>query len=196
MKFVVGILFLIRTISLAQESSSRNPVLLDPASPSVYLQFDRLDKRTPVHSGETGNVVRLTLHNNARGAISLCTESLYIGPEVSALKLWSGKSVLALRDGTEAAACYSVEHEVGSTAFEKGGVVTTGAEGEYRVVPGAGGDVSSTSWVPSGSSIVISVRKEDLGIGFRVRVRFNYEWEPNARDEAHIVFFQSSELPK
>ena len=186
MKSVVGILFLISMLGVAQQSNRENPVLLNPALPSVYLRFDRFGKRAPVHSGESGNIVRLTLHNNTKGAISLCTESLYIGPKVNPLKLWSGKTVLGLREGTETAVCYSLEHQTGSAA----------AVGEYRVTPGTGGDVSSTSWVPSGHSIVIEVPKEDLDTRSRIRVPFNYEWEPDARDEAHIVFFNNSELPK
>ena len=43
---------------------------------------------------------------------------------------------------------------------------------------------------------MISVPKKGLGIGSRIGVQFNYEWEPEARDEAHTVFFQNSELPK
>lgn len=196
MKSTVGILFLISMLGVAQQSNRENPVLLNPALPSVFLRFDGFDKRAPIHSGESGNIVRLTLHNNTKGAISVCTESLYIGPKVNPLKLWSGKTVLGLRDGTKAAVCYSLEHQTGSAASEKKERVATGAAGEYRVSPGTGGDVSSTSWVPSGHSIVIEVPKEDLDTRSRIRVTFNYEWEPDARDEAHVVFINNSELPK
>jgi hypothetical protein len=71
-------------------------MLLDTKLPSVYIRYERQGKRTPVHSGESQEGVWLRLRNNTSGAISLCTESAYIGPNTVPLKLASGKGILGL----------------------------------------------------------------------------------------------------
>lgn len=175
-----------------------NPVIMDDTLPSVYARFERAGKRPPVRAGESDAGVWFRIHNNTRQAISLCTESLYIGQKVKPLRLATGKDVLALRDGIEVSPCYTVEEQVTSSAepgSKQGGLVAD-ALGPYQHRPlGAAGHTSSTSWLPSGSSVTVSFPREQLAMGMRIGVPFNYEWEPQSRQVLHTVFILPTDLP-
>jgi hypothetical protein len=62
------------------------------------------------------------------------------------------------------------------------------------------GDVFSSSWLPSGSSVIFSVPREHLSKGLAIFVRFNYEWEYGSRtfrsdEPEHRAYFRSFDLP-
>jgi hypothetical protein len=97
--------------AVAQQADGVNSALLDASHPSLYLQFDDEAERQPVHPGEGRSGIWLRIHNNTRWAISIPTESFYIGPKVAPLTLMSGKHVLGIRDGIEIAPLYSVEQQ-------------------------------------------------------------------------------------
>src|SRR5438874_9356315 len=133
MKFL-SILLLVGTTLLGAQSET-NRMLLDATLPSVYIRYERQGQRTPVHSGESKEGVWLRLHNNTSGAISLCTESLYIGPNTEPLKLANGKSVLGLKSGVEASVCYSVEGRERAQESTARGVAITGQWNPYHQLP-------------------------------------------------------------
>jgi len=151
-----------------------------------------------VHSGESKEGVWLRLHNNTSGAISLCTESLYIGPNTEPLKLANGKSVLGLKSGVEASVCYSVEGRERAQESTARGVAITGQWNPYHQLPyGYHGDAIATSWIPPGGSILLSLPKEHLADENRISIAFDYDWEMvNANHVAHLVYFYASEIPK
>ena len=196
MHHLIGFLSFVCLTAFAQQSGSVSPVLLDPKLPSVYIRFERTGERPPVHSGESQDGVWLSIHNNTRGAISLSTESLYVGSKVVPLKLQSGKDVLGLRNAVEVSVRYFVEQENGPkvTAAADNTVAVDENVGYQRRLLGPGGDVFSTSWIPSGNTILVSLPKEHLARGYRISIPFNYEWEPDPRNIAHAAYFYANEL--
>lgn len=167
--------------AVTQQARVRNPVLLDPSHPSVYLQYDHEGERKPDYPGEGSERLWLRIHNNTRGAISIPTHSFYLGPKVAPLTLLSGKSVLAIRDGIEIAPFYSVEQR-GETGFD-------------RLPLTSNGDVSAVSWITSGGTVLMSLPKADLVKGRRVALPFSYEWESESDSIEHEAFFYATEVP-
>jgi hypothetical protein len=180
-----------------QAQTTKGP-LLDAKLPSVYLRYERQGNRTPVYANESQEGVWLRLHNNTNGAISFCTRGLYVGPKTAPLKLSNGSTVFALKDGVEAAVCYDVEEMEGKPRAPSGGAIIIDEPHFYHETNlGKHGDVSAISWIPSGSSIVFSLTKEHLAGENRIRIRFNYEWEPDLQSEVfHTIYFYASALPK
>jgi hypothetical protein len=103
----------------------RSQVLLSANKPSVYFSYDRLavrpktpqrlaeaappaDKSEPIDLKGT-NVVLLRLHNNTSWTIGFPTETMYVGPAVTAWSFCDGTGVLGLRDGIEANGRYEFE---------------------------------------------------------------------------------------
>lgn len=148
--------------AVAQHNGATNPVLLDTARPSVYLQYDHEAERKPEHPGEGNNGLWFSIHNNTRGAISIRTQSLYLGSKVAPLTLMSGKHVLGVRNGVEVAPFFSVEEDH-QASFE-------------RLPLTYNGDVSSLSWIPSGGSVLMGLPKADLNQARRVALPFSYVW--------------------
>jgi hypothetical protein len=167
--------------AVAQQEGGKNVVLLDAAHPSVYLQYDHEAERKPEHPGEGSEGLWLRIHNNTRGAISIRTQSLYIGSKVAPLALTSGKHVLGIRDGVEIAPLFSVEEDH-ETGFDRLPLTFIG-------------DVSAVSWVPSGGSVLMSLSKDDLVKGRRVALPFSYEWESEGDGIGHEAFFYAREVP-
>jgi len=167
--------------AVAQQDSGKNPVLLDAAHPSVYLQYDHEAERKPEHPGEGSEGLWLRIHNNTRGAISVRTQSLYIGSKVAPLALISGKHVLGIRDGIEIAPLFSVEEDH-ETGFDRLPLTFVG-------------DVSAISWIPSGGTVLMSLPKDDLVKGRRVALPFSYEWESGGDAIEHEAFFYAREVP-
>jgi hypothetical protein len=167
--------------AVAQQDGGKNPVLLDTAHPSVYLQFDHEAERKPEHPGEGKEGLWLRIHNNTWGAISVRTQSLYVGSKIAPLTLQSGKHVLGIRDGIEIAPLYSVEQEH-ETGFD-------------RLPLTWHGDVSAVSWIPSGGTVLMSLPKDDLAKGRRVTLPFSYEWESEGDGIGHEAFFYTREVP-
>ena len=167
--------------AVAQQDSGKNPVLLDTTHPSVYLQYDHEAERKPEHPGEGSEGLWLRIHNNTRGAISIRTQSLYIGSKVAPLALMSGKHVLGIRDGIEIAPLFFVEEDH-ETGFDRLPLTFIG-------------DVSAVSWIPSGGTVLMSLPKDDLNKGRRVTLPFSYEWEPEGDGVGHDAYFYGRQLP-
>lgn len=189
--------------------AQRSQVLLSPDKPSVYFSYDRMAARpkTPLRLAEAAppsdkseptdlkhaNAVLLRLHNNTSWTIGFPTESMYVGPAVTAWSLCDGTGVLGLRDGIEANARYEVELVEEDTA-QTGGRSARGLDLRRT-------DVASTSWLPPGRAVIIAVLKEHLKRGLAIYLSFNYEWETEKRhvrgDEArHRVYFYFWNLPE
>jgi hypothetical protein len=192
------VLLLVSMTAFGGKSQTTKGPLLDAKLPSVYLRYERQGNRTPVYANESQEGVWLRLHNNTSGAISLCTQGLYVGPKTAPLKLSNGSTVLGLKDGVEAAVCYDVEEKEGKPSAPSGGAIIIDEPRFYHVTNlGMHGDVSAISWIPSGSSIVFSLPKEHLAGENRIRIAFNYEWEPDLQTEVfHTIYFYGSALPK
>ncbi|MCW5966201.1 MAG: hypothetical protein KIT83_19340 [Bryobacterales bacterium] len=168
---------------LAQNLSADNEILLDPARPSAYLEPTESD------SDSDGQLaVWLRLHNNSKGAISIRTESLYIGEKVQPLTLRNGKGVLAIRPGTTVAPCYTVE---GTAVPSEGRSQTINEQPYQRLSLGSACTVGATSWIPAGGSVRLRIPSGHLSSGRRIGIAFEYEWE-NARNLEHWVYFSST----
>jgi hypothetical protein len=140
-------------------------VLLDAKLPSVYIRYER----------QSQEGVWLKLHNNTSGAISLCTKSAYIGPKTAPLKLANGKGTLALKDGVEASVCYIVEAPERKDAQAARGALDVDQRNPYHELPLTEmGHVVSTSWIPAGGSILLSLPREHLAD--------DYQWSCDAFD--------------
>lgn len=186
----------------SQLAVSKEKVSVTNDRPTVYLAFEREGKREPVHASESNQGIWLRLHNNSKWAINFCTPSLYIPPKVAPVRLPEGRGVLALVDGVEVSVCHGVE-ELKSYEW----VLGRAGEAKKRKTTKDStqqvgydtGDVSSSAWLPSGSSIVFSVPREHLSKGLAIFVRFNYAWEYGERtfrsdEPEHRVYFRASDL--
>lgn len=158
-------------------------VLLDSMRPSVYLQFEQAE--TGSDSGGQA-AVWLRLYNNTKGAISIPTESLYIGEKVQPLTLRNGKGVLAIRSGITIAPCYAVEGF--SPAPAQGSAKSINEQPYQRLSLGSACTVGSTSWIPSAGSVRFRIPSAHLSPGRRIGIVFEYEWE-TARNLEHRVYF-------
>lgn len=165
------------------QAALSDDMLIDTARSSVYV----VRAATPTAAKIAD--AWLELHNNTRWAVSIRTESLYIGDKVMPLTLRSGKGVLAMRSGVVVSPCYAVE------AVPKG-PNDTADEPYQRLKLGVACTVGSTSWIPSGGSVLMRVPTDHLVAGRRISIDFQYEWE-NARNVEHRVLFpQVPERPK
>ncbi len=187
-----------------QIAVSKDKVSLTNDMPTVYLTFEREGKREPVHVSESNQGIWLRLHNNTKWAINFCTPSLYIPPRVAPVRLADGRGVLGLNDGVEVSMCHGVEElrsyewKLARAREAKNRESTKDSE---RQVGYDTGDVFSSAWLPSGSSVVFSVLREHLSKDLAIFVRFNYEWEYGERtfrsdEPEHRVYFRASDLPK
>lgn len=191
---------------LAQQSdrgTSKGDILFTKARPTIYITFEGTGTVTPTatklaadttgqeaHEEKAKNgirILRLRLHNNTRWAISFSTDSLYIGPNITPWRLGDGRPALGLRDGIQVNVQYQIEPERGAKVVEAP-VINRG-------------DVSSTSWLPPGRSIIFNVPREHLNKNLRLYVSFAYEWETaehdyGTKEPEHRVYFRASDLPE
>lgn len=163
------------------------PVLLDVRQPSIYIL------RIEAASGggdESGTL--LELRNNTQWAISIRTESLYIGEKVQPLTLKNGKGVLAIRPSVIVSPCYSVE-ATHSTSRE-----TINNEPYQRLKLCNACTVGATSWIPSGGNVRIRVPSEHIAAGRRISLDFQYEWEdaPNVQHRLLFMPMQPERQPQ
>lgn len=181
--------------------------------PTVYISFDEVNDSGPATSrlasagqpseklqqqpkerGNQGAFIWLRLHNNTRWAISVPTDSLYVGPVVSPITLCAGRSVLAIRDGRKINVRYELELPSRPESID----------GKHRhELPTLNrSDVSSTTWLPPGGSVLFSVPREYLGRSSSgIYVPYEYEWEYDDRrfrtnEPEHRVYFRTFNLPK
>lgn len=179
-------------------------ILFAKGKPTIYITYENSGKINPratkIAADSTGQeaqrhignedgiqIVRLRLHNNTRWAINFSTDSLYIGPNITPLRLSDGRSALGLRDGIEVNVRYEIEPERGAE-FVEAPVFNRS-------------DMFSTSWLPPGRSVIFIVPREHLSKNLKVYVPFTYEWETTERDYGikepeHRVYFRSSDLPE
>ena len=176
--------------SLAQEQQSclvKSDVLINKTKPTVYITFERLENQN----------VLLRIHNNTRWAIHFSTESLYI-TQTTPLKLCGNRGAQGLNDGRRVNLIYQVEAERGFETVHIGNRIETRPI-VVTVPPLSWGDVSSTSWLPSGRSAIFLVERRYLAKNLKIYVPFVYEWETAERDSGdnnleHRVYFRSYDL--
>jgi len=190
------------------EAVSKRDVLLSKGKPSLYITFERVGGIKPTSTrlaavtssrevtvsspssaadNEDNQVIWLRFHNNSCWAISFPTDSLYIGPKTTLLRLNDGRGVLAPREGLEVNVQYQAEPEPGVASVS------------LPIIRRA--DVLSNTWLASGRSVIFAVSREHLKKDLRVYVPFNYEWETAEHDSGggepeHRVYFRASDLPK
>ncbi len=173
-------------LALLAPCSPATDMLLDTSRPSVYIEHEQF----AAPSNATGQApVWLRLHNNTRWAVSIRTESLYVGDNVQPLRLMNGKGVLAIRSGITVSPCYAVEEIPGESSSTTSHSINE--EPYRRLRLGNACTVGSTSWIPSGGTIRFHIPSEHLSLGRRISIDFEYEWE-NARSVEHRVLFVNS----
>jgi hypothetical protein len=207
---LIAAAILLSVLSLAVYSQqtqlgvNKEKVLLTNDRPTVYLTFERESKREPIHPSESNQGIWLRLHNNTKWAINFCTLGVHLPPKVAPIYLANGGSVLGLKDGVEVDMCHGVEelrrYEI--QVWRKGErKERESAKRSERQVGYDTGDVFSSAWLPSGSSVLFSVPREHLSKNLAVFVRFNYEWEYGkgtirSNEPEHRVYFRASDLTK
>ena len=186
-----------------QLAANQEKVTLQNDRPTVYLTFEREGKREPLHPSESNQGIWLQLHNNTKWAINFCTLGLYLPPKVSPTHLADGRNVLGLNDGVEVYMCHGIEERkrYESQVRRKGERKRRESiKGSERQVGYDTGDVFSSAWLPSGSSVSFSVPREHLSKSLAIFIRFQYEWEYvngtiRSDEPDHRVYFRAFDLP-
>ena len=196
------------TVSAQQGEScgTKAGILLAKDKPTIYITFERPGKvkPTPTRLAATDTsrrqsddpniqVVWLRLHNNTRWAINFPTDSLYVGPKITAIRLCDGRGALGLRTDIEVNARYEADAVSGDESAR------TSDAAQPPVIRRS--DVFSTSWLPPGGSVIFSVPREHLAEGLAIYIPYNYEWEYGERifrsdEPQHRVYFRASDLPE
>ena len=192
-------------------------ILLSKDKPTVYITFERagqikpapvrlaatdiIQERSNDQDNESIQVVWLRLHNNTRWAINFPTDSLYIGPKITPIRLCDGRGALGLRTGIEVNARYEVEAVGGfeSVRTSNGGLIINSPIDTPKPPIVNRSDMLSTSWLPSGRSVIFSVPREHLAKHLAIYILYNYEWEYGERtfrsdEPQHRVYFRASDL--
>jgi hypothetical protein len=203
MKKIIATILLLLWQTLIVFSQQSSPLLVKD-KPTVYLSFERVGERKPIHPSESNQGIWLRLHNNTKWAINFCTLSLYIPPKAAPFRLTDGRGVLALREGVEVNMCHGVEevsyYESVITSDCKARTESLAADSSPQVGYDKG-DVFSSAWLPPGQSVTFSVPREHLGKDLAIFIRFNYEWEYGERtfrsdEPEHRVYFRAVDLPE
>ena len=164
----------------------RDQVLIAKDKASISITFERTEEsskeKPPFDTRMKGSSLRL--NNNTRWAIRVPTERLYVGSKIIALRLCDGRSILGLRNGIDVAVQYEVESHSGASVWT-------------LPFPGRT-DVSWTSWIPAGGSILFKVNPEHLANNLKVYVPYHYEWETGERvndavEPKHRVYLQAGD---
>jgi hypothetical protein len=202
--FCLSALFMTSYSQQMKIAGSNSEASLTHDKPTIYLTFEREGKRERVHANESNRGVWLRLHNNTKWAINFCTLSLYIPPKVKSIRLANSQLILGLNDGVEVGMCHGVEELRSYQKKLTRGRDINATESPMQRQPQVGydtGDVFSSAWLPSGSSVVFSVPREHLSKDLAIFVRFHYEWEYGDRtfgsgEPEHRVYFRASDLPE
>lgn len=199
------------TVSAQQGEScgTKAGILLAKDKPTIYITFERAGKVKPTptrlaatdtsprqsddQNNENIQVVWLRLHNNTRWAINFPTDSLYVGPKITPIRLCDGRGALGLRTDMEVNARYEAEAVSGYESAR------TSDAAQPPVINRS--DVFSTSWLPPGGSVIFSVPREHLAERLAIYIPYNYEWEYGERifrsdEPQHRVYFRASDLPE
>lgn len=213
-------IFVLYGLTLTVAAKSQTPcmreVQIAPNKPTIYMTFERVGHLKPelprliatgapnppkdapnsTPAGEV-EVVWLRLHNNTRWAINFPTDSLYLPPKVTPLRLCDGRGALGLLEGIEVNARYEVESKGGyESVHMPGGKIDIQPIDAPKPPAIRRSDALSTSWLPPGRSVIFHVPREHLAKHFVVYVPFNYEWESSGREPEHRVYFRSHDLPE
>ena len=199
----------VATVSAQQGESCRTKagILLAKDKPTIYITFERAGKvkSTPTRLAATDTsrrqsddqntqniqVLWLRLHNNTRWAINFPTDSLYVGPKITPIRLCDGRGALGLRTDIEVNVRYEAEAVRGYESAR------TSDAGQPPVINRS--DMFSTSWLPPGGSVIFSVPREHLAERLAIYIPYNYEWEYGERifrsdEPQHRVYFRASDL--
>jgi len=222
MSLAVFVLLVVGGIISAQQSEpcgTRAGILLSKDKPTIYMTFERAGKvkRMPTRlaatdtssepsedqNDESIEAVWLRLHNNTRWAINFPTNSLYVGPKITSIRLCDGRGALGLRTDIEVTARYEVEAISGyeSVQTSDGKLITNSSLDATKPPVINRSDMFSTSWLPPGGSVIFSVPREYLTERFAIYIPYNYEWEYGQRtfrsdEPQHRVYFRASDLPE
>jgi hypothetical protein len=151
-----------------EQAITKADLLLTKGKPTLYITFERVgqikptppqsavanapsnrvDFRLPEAGRENTEVVWLRLHNNTRWAINIPTDSLYIGPKTTLIRLGDGRGALASREEIEVNIRYEVEAEQNARMIRP------------PVIRRA--DILSSTWLASERSIIFVVPREYL----------------------------------
>lgn len=171
--------------------------------PARLAAADTSLERSDDQKDESIQVVWLRLHNNTRWAINFPTDSLYVGPKITPIRLCDSRGALGLRTDIEVNARYEVEaisgHESVRTS-DSGLIINSPVEAAKPPVINRS-DMFSTSWLPPGGSVIFSVPREHLAERLAIYIPYNYEWEYGERtfrsdEPQHRVYFRASDLPE
>jgi hypothetical protein len=219
----VSVMFILCVVALAALAQQKNSpiakadILFSKGKPTIYLTFEdagkfRLKSAKIAADGSNQEtqgtakaedavpIVRLRLHNNTCWAIGFPTDSLYVGPKMTPLRLSDGRGVLGLREGIEVNARYEVEAAAGEKLVKSPGHRLSIIPVKAKPPVIRRSDMFSISWLPPGRSVIFVVPREHLAENLRVYVPYNYEWETSESDfgsgePEHRVYFHASDLP-
>jgi len=146
-----------------------NTYVIDKEKPSVYLEFEQFGKADDWANSKIGAVsqkpkiekgkdIWLRLYNNSCWDIKFRTLTGYMHLIPDQANHGKVKLAFDIPDGTAA------------------NVIYTSQEQDGKVVPW-GGDNFSSSYLPSGRSLVFPVYREHLEKDRSIYVSFNYGWE-------------------
>lgn len=210
---VLPVLFGTLSAQTGESCATRTAILLSKNKPAIYITFERVGKANPAparlaatepndQNAERIPVFWLRLHNNMRWAIKFPTDSLYVGPKITPMRLCDGRGALGLRTDIEVNARYEVEAvSYGSVrTFGGGSKINNPVDTATSPVINRS-DVFSTSWLPPGGSVIFSVPREHLAQRLAIYIPYNYEWEYRERivrsdEPQHRVYFRASDLPE
>ena len=220
-KFILALLVLYVGAMMisAQQSNScgaKTGLVLSKSKPTIYITFESTSnvKRVPARlaatetsagqrneeNDESFQAVWLRLHNNTRWAINFATDSLYVGSKIMPIRLCDGRGALGLRTDIEVNARYELEAVADYESMQRaeGGLVMNSSL-KPPVINRS--DMFSTSWLPSGGSVIFSVPYEHLAERLAIYIPYNYEWEYSKRtirsdEPQHRVYFRASDLPE
>jgi hypothetical protein len=218
---VLVLALLAMTVSAQQREScgTKAGILLAKDKPTIYITFERAGKVKPTpirlaatdtspgqsddQNSESIQVVWLRLHNNTRWAINFPTDSLYVGPKITPIRLCDGRGALGLRTDIEVNVRYEVEAVSGyeSVRTSDGGLIMNSPVDAAKPPVINRSDMFSTSWLPPGGSVIFSVPREHLTERLAIYIPYNYEWEYGERifrsdEPQHRVYFRASDLPE
>ncbi len=176
-------------VSAIQQSSQykSRPMLIRKDRPSVYIEFERSGKASPLFEGERDDRIWLRLHNNTQWAIVFCSFTVnnkYGGTgivyEVKRYQQGLGGDERRSRES----ASLIESNQIESTKIPQG----------YRT-----GDTCTSYSLESGKSVVFSIPRDHLGKNLYLAIEFWPAWENRDNELGNFpqyhVSFGNQELP-
>lgn len=160
--------------SYGEPINPMNARMMEPARPH---------QKPREQSAKTASGVWLRLRNDSPLPITFRTDSFYLNPGGKCGYTTSaGKFFAGLCDGTEVSVQYGIEDASGNPILW-------------------GVDFGSISMLPSGASVLFSVRRDHLENRRSIHIRYNYKKEGDKRSledygSERRVYFKSSDLPR